>query len=105
MILQQCNNQIKMFIKVCSQIKFPVSLEKTFWQTMLLVFLGLLLDTVNQIVCIPKEKVEKAVEMVDFFTDANTKKVTILQVQRLCGFLNFLSSAIIPGRAFTMRFY
>ena len=33
------------------------------------------------------------------------KKVTVKQIQRLTGFLNFLCRAIIPGRAFTRRLY
>ena len=33
------------------------------------------------------------------------KKITVLQLQRLCGYLNFLCKAIVPGRAFTSRLY
>ena len=34
-----------------------------------------------------------------------SKKTTVHKVQKLCGFLNFLSRAVIPGRAFTRRLY
>ena len=40
-----CNNQVKEFLKVCDEIAFPVSLEKTFWATNKLTFLGLLVDS------------------------------------------------------------
>ena len=40
-----CDLQMNNFIEVCNLIKFPVALEKTFWGTTLLTFLGLLLDT------------------------------------------------------------
>ena len=33
------------------------------------------------------------------------KKATIKEIQKLTGFLNFLCRCIIPGRAFTRRFY
>ena len=32
---------------------------------------------------------------------AAQRKITVLQLQKICGFLNFLGRAIIPGRAFT----
>ena len=82
---------------------FPVALEKTHWATDLLVFLGLLLDTKNQVICIPKEKLDKALELLD--TLLNKSKGTVLQFQRLCGVLNFLCRCIVPGRAFLRRLY
>ena len=82
-----------------------MSLEKTFWSTTLLVFLGLLIATVNQIICIPVEKLEKALDWFDYFLNKRNRKVTVLQVQKMCGTLNFISRCIIPGRAFTRRLY
>ena len=35
----------------------------------------------------------------------NSKKVTLNQVQKICGFLIFLGRCVIPGRAFTRRLY
>ena len=57
-----CDWQINTFLEICKQINFPVAIDKMFWGTNLLTFLGLLLDTRNQIVCIPKEKVERATD-------------------------------------------
>ena len=34
-----------------------------------------------------------------------SKKTTIHELQQLCGFLNFLGRAVVPGRAFTRRLY
>ena len=75
------------------------------WGTTLLTFLGLLLDTEKQMVCIPKEKVLKALEQIEMFLSKRNKSVTVLQVQKLCGLLNFLCKRVIPGRVFTMRLY
>ena len=33
------------------------------------------------------------------------RKITVFQLQQLCGFLNFLSRAVVPGRMFTRRLY
>ena len=100
-----CDWQVTTFLSICQQIKFPVSLEKTFWGDTRIVFLGLLLDTIRQVVCIPQEKVDRARQMINLFLEKNNKKVTVHQLQKLTGFLNFLCKCIVPGRAFTRRLY
>ena len=37
--------------------------------------------------------------------ERKSKKTTIRELQELCGFLNFLCRAVVPGRAFTRRLY
>ena len=100
---RMCDWQIKVFLDVCEQIRFPVAIEKTYWGTTVLVFLGLLLDTQRQLVCIPTDKIAKAIELVNWFL--SKKKATLLQFQKLCGNLNFLCRCIVPGRAFLWRLY
>ena len=102
-----CNWQISVFLKVCEQIGLPVSEEKTFYGCTLLTFLGLL-DTVNQIVGINLEKIAKGRNMIQFILNKkclpqSKHKITIHQLQKICGFLNFLGRAVVPGRAFTRR--
>ena len=96
-----CNEQVETFLEVCKSIKFPVSLEKTFWGTTQLVFLGLLIDTIRQVVCLPQEKITKALEKIAKVLDSKKKKITLHELQKICGLLNVLGWAIIPGRAFT----
>ena len=98
-----CNLQVEMFIKICNLISFPVSLEKTFWATRKLVFLGLLIDTINAMVSIPEEKISKGKAMVQKMR--NKKKTTLRELQELTGFLNFLNKCMVPGRTFTRRMY
>ena len=43
-----CDGQVNAFLEICKGICFPVSLEKT----SMLTFLGLLIDTVRQMICI-----------------------------------------------------
>ena len=100
-----CDWQMEKFLEVCEMIKFPVALEKTEWGTTLMTFLGLLLDTERQVVCIPLEKISRAVSMIKYVLGKENKKITVHELQKLCGFLNFLCRCIIPGRAFTMRLY
>ena len=100
-----CDSQLRVFLQVCEEINFPVALEKTFWGSTLMTFLGLLLDTKNQLICIPLEKIMKALDMINLLLDRKGEKVKVLEVQKLCGFLNFLCKCIIPGRVSLRRMY
>ena len=98
-----CDGQMKIFMEICESIRFPVSIEKTFWSETKMVFLGLLIDGENRMVCLPKEKIMKAIELIEEVL--NCKKTTVHRIQQICGFLNFLGRGVIPGRAFTRRLY
>ena len=100
-----CDQQIQEFIDICKQICFPVSPEKTVWGTTLITFLGLLIDTKRRLICIPKEKRDKAINAIQLILQRKNKKMTLGEMQKLCGILNFLGKAIIPGQAFTRRLY
>ena len=98
-----CNMQVNAFINICNEIGMPVSLEKTEWASTVLVFLGLLINGKHHIVAIPAEKVYRALNLINEILDR--KKMKVIQLQKLCGFLNFLCKSITPGRVFTRRLY
>lgn len=98
-----CNRYLKIFIDICNAIGLPLSEEKIQWATQVMVFLGLLINTILQTVSLPVEKLERAKAELDVLIRA--KKVTAKQIQRLAGLLNFFCRAIVPGRAFTRRMY
>ena len=100
-----CDGQIQIFMDICATIQFPVSLEKTFWGSTWLVFLGMLLDTVAQTVSIPVEKIRKGLSLICEILDRRSRKVTVAEVEKLMGFLNFLCRGVVPGCAFTRRLY
>ena len=100
-----CDQQIKIFLKVCEDIKFPVAVEKTFWGDSVMTFLGILLDADRQLICIPMDKLIKAINWVDYFLNKKNKKATVLEFQKLTGVLNFLCRCVVPGRAFLRRLY
>ena len=95
-----CNGQVDIFLKICVIINFPVSLGKTVWGTQVLLFLGMLLNTVMQTVSIPEEKKNKAVGMIEAML-AKCKTIVL----QLTGLLNFICRTACPERAFTRRFY
>ena len=100
-----CDAQINKFIELCNFISFPVNIEKTFWGTTRLVFLGFLIDMALQMVFIPVEKIQKVNQMLDHLFEEKKKKTSLKKLQSLAGFLNFLSRCVKPGRAFTRKFY
>ena len=78
-------------------------MEKTEWATQIIIFLGMLINTVTQTISVPIEKRDKALQQLTKVLDS--RKVIVLQLLQLTGLLNFISRAIVPGRAFTRRMY
>ena len=102
---KECDRQMTIFLAVCSEITFPVAMKKTFWSDTVMVFLGLLLNMVEQLVYIPIEKIQKALDQKELFLNKRNKKATVLQFQHLCGSLNFLCKCVVLGHAFFRRLY
>ena len=98
-----CDGQINVFLNICKLINFPVSLDKTYWGTTVITFLGFLIDSVSQTISIPVDKVQKPKDIIQEVL--GKKKITVLKLQRVCGILNFLCRCIVLGRAFTRRLY
>lgn len=97
------NGNLAIYLDLCRQINLPISEDKTVWATQVIVFLGLLINAAKKIITIPEPKLSKALNQIDFIIGA--KKVTVLDMQRITGLLNFFCKAIVPGRAFTRRLY
>ena len=98
-----CNRLVRLFIDLCQSISCPLSEAKTEWGCTQIVFLGILLDGENLVLAVPAEKQVKAKNMLQWIL--GRKSVTVKELQRLTGLLNFLGRAIFPGRAFTRRMY
>lgn len=94
---------LRNYRSLCKKISFPLSEEKTTLPTQIVVFLGMLLNSVTQTVSIPVEKRNKALTQIDNLL--RTKVTTVKYLQQLTGLLNFICRAVVPGRAFTRRLY
>ena len=105
MLKKLCDGQIQAFLDICAFINFPVSLEKTVWGSPVIIFLGFLIDAENQVISIPVEKINRALDLIVSFLTRKSKKCTLHELQKLCGFLNHLCKCVVPGRAFIRRFY
>ena len=77
LIAALCNRQMQIFMEICEFIQLPVNLEKTFWASTCMVFLGMLIDTVNQTVSIPQDKIIKALNMINRILSRNSRKASV----------------------------
>ena len=64
-----------------------------------------MIDTELQMVFIPIDKVQRAIELINHILNKKNNKTRLKTLQKLTGFLNFLCKSIVPGRAFTRRLY
>ena len=100
---EACNLMLQKFHELCSELQVPLAKEKTVWASMLVVFLGILLDGDRKLLALPLEKIDKAIYQLKMLL--TKKKITVQDVQSLVGLLNFMGRAVVPGRAFTRRMY
>ena len=66
---EKCNKLVRIFLRVCEEIKFLVAMEKTEWAASRVVFLGVLLDGNRHCLVAPEDKRVKTLDMVRIFAD------------------------------------
>ena len=96
---------IKRFLQLCKELGIPVSMEKIEWASEMTMFLGILLDGRRLLLAIPEEKRVTAINMLQEMSKIHKKKVKVKDLQHLCGYLNFICKAILPGRTFVQCMY
>ena len=99
----ECDRMVMKFLLLCDQLGCPVAEEKTEWGTVIITFLGILLDGTHRVLSIPEDKRIKANNLLKW--TLSRKTVTIRHLKQLTGTLNFLCRAIYVGRAFLRRMY
>lgn len=102
-LLEMSWNNLREYQTLCQQIQFPLAENKTVEPTQIIIFLGMLLNSITQTVSIPVEKRDKALTQIDNLL--RCKKTTVKYLQQVTGLLNFICRAVVPGRAFTRRLY
>ena len=98
-----CQHLMDTFDKVCDRLGVPVAPEKTERPCNKLHYLGLLIDTEKMLIQIPDKKVLDLKSKIDYAL--SRKKITLKELQSLCGSLAFCSKALPAGRAFSRRIY
>ena len=96
-----CEYVLRSFVSTCNMLGVPLSPEKTVGPAPKIMFLGLEIDAVQQLVCIPHEKLVALQDKLA--TACSSKKITLRRLQSLIGSLSFVCKAVPPGRAFLRR--
>ena len=99
----ECENLMFQYKTICEDIGVPLANEKTEGPTTLIDYLGLTIDTVKMLIKIPDKKVKELLEKITRL--ASMKKVTLKELQSICGSLAFCTKALPAGRAFSCRLY
>jgi hypothetical protein len=91
---QLCKKQLELFLKACDYLGIPMAPDKTVGPSTSLSFAGIELDTIKMEARLPLDKLEKATNLISEFLQH--KKVTLKEVQSLCGLLNFACAVVSP---------
>ena len=98
-----CFELMTHFDNICHRIGVPIAEEKTVGPVTCMEYLGLTIDTEQLLIRIPDDKLKELIEKITLV--AFSKKVTLKQLQSLCGILAFCTKALPAGRAFSKRLY
>ncbi|XP_072025655.1 uncharacterized protein [Amphiura filiformis] len=89
-----CYKLVESFEKVCDKLGVPLAKDKSVGPTTKIVYLGLQIDSIEQVVSIPQEKIQAIITKVEKAIQAT--KLTLKELQSLIGSLSFVCKAIAP---------
>ncbi|XP_041438056.1 uncharacterized protein LOC121399992 [Xenopus laevis] len=96
-----CQKTLVIFLQLLKDLGVPVAEEKTVLPTTILTFLGIEIDSEARVCRLPKDKVDRTTQAVKRTITAG--KVTLKDMQKLLGLLNFACRVIPMGRIFNRR--
>ena len=98
---------MEQFRMILDEIGLPLSERKTIGPCVVLEYLGMLLDFLNQRIGIPMEKRRRCLALVDEIITAfrTHSSVTIKKIEKTAGHLNFICHAIPAGRTYLSSLY
>lgn len=96
-----CFTNLQNFIHLASEVGIPIKHSKTVLPSRQIEAHGVLIDSVNQVIKLPDDKLQSCRSLLNEFSQRN--KCTLQELQSLIGTLQFACKAIRPGRAFLRR--
>jgi hypothetical protein len=91
------------FAALCDRLGIELASEKAVFNCTKVEYLGLEIDSVQQCVTAPKDKIDRATQAITQVMAC--QKITLKQLQHVAGVLAFLCRPIASGRAFLYRLY
>ena len=98
-----CHKDLHSLLSTGSDIRVPWVVDKTVLPTRKTTFIGFEIDTVDEVVRLPNEKLLKCRESIEALLTKSS--CTLKTLQQLLGLLNFACTVVVPGRAFLQRLY
>ena len=99
----ECAKNLSTLLQTCSFLGMPVAPDKTEDPTPVIIFLGIEIDSINQQLRLPKEKLARALKLLRSWS--NKRTATKKELQSLAGTLEDAARIIVPGKAFLRRIY
>ena len=90
------------FATICERVGLTIKTSKN-EEGVVASFAGIELDTKNMVIRLPKTKLEKARTTVQTATKATS--LSLLELQKITGYLNFVGTVVPLGRTFLRRLY
>ena len=105
--LDDAQEFLDQFVGIMQDIGMPIADDKTISPTQFLIYLGLILNFLDQVIEVPKKKQKKCMKFLDEMINAyhSHKMVLIESIQSLAGHLNFVCQAIPAGKTFLSSIY
>ena len=98
---ERCQRDMEVIQQICRFLGVPLAPEKIIGPTHVLSYLGIEIDTVNMIIRLPTDKLEKLKQLISSWQ--GRKKATKRELLSLIGFLAFAAKVVKPGRMFLRR--
>ena len=98
---RSCQHGLDVFVSTCAELGVPLAEHKQEGPCTRLTFLGIEIDTILGILCLPTEKLNRLKEMLREWSDR--KVCTRRELESLVGSLNHACKVVKPGRSFLRR--
>ena len=98
----ECEIALQKMLHICKQLGFPIAERKTEGPTTVIIFLGILLDTVKMELRLPRDKLEALTSLLRQWSTTK-KKTTKRELLSLIGKLSFAAKVIPAGCIFLRR--
>jgi len=96
-----CLNQLLILKRVCAELEIPLAIHKQDGPTAIIVFLGIVTDTIRQELRLPEDKLRRLLHILDQWE--KRKACTHRDLEVLIGVQHHACKVIRPGHSFLRR--
>lgn len=99
----ECHKNIEILIRTCNDLNLEINYKKLEMPSTRITFLGVEIDTLNEKITIPSEKIDDILK--ELRTWQSKRSTTKREILSIAGRLGFLSRVVQHGRPFTRRLF